>query len=50
MATYMTHLRVDKEINKQLNFHEESFIIGSMVPDSMTYNEDRTKLNPLKIT
>lgn len=48
MATYMTHLRVAEEINKQLNLHEESFIIGSMAPDSMAYNEDRTKLTPPK--
>lgn len=48
MATYMAHLRVAEEINKYLNLHEESFITGSMAPDSMTPNEDRTVFTPSK--
>jgi len=48
MATWIAHLRIAENLLKKYDFEIDSFLVGSIGPDSGVPNEDWSEFNPPK--
>ncbi|MBI9011400.1 MAG: zinc dependent phospholipase C family protein [Clostridiales bacterium] len=48
MATWITHLRIAEQLQKDLDLNHEAFLLGNLGPDSGVPNEDWSKFDPPK--
>lgn len=48
MATWITHLRIAEQLQKDLDLDHDTFLLGNLAPDSGLPNEDWSSFDPPK--